>query len=166
MAGMDSRRLPAWNEPGRCAVALVFEPPLQRSRRRDPVLVRCANRMTAAPGCAASFVHPRSIHAWQDTRQHARGLRLDVPRGLVSLRRALEVVAPGHEGARMTLTVVGASLALLCPDCPPARAARTMFFSLDFWRNLLTALAPFGVTLVVRSVSSRASKGSSDANEV
>ena len=46
-----------------------------------------------------------------------------------------------------------------------------MFFSLDFLQNLLTALAPFGVTLVlvvliVRSVSPRAAKGSSDASHV
>ena len=51
-----------------------------------------------------------------------------------------------------------------CPDCPPAREARTLFFQLDFVRNLLFALSPFVVTLglvllIVRAVSTRTAKG-------
>jgi hypothetical protein len=45
-----------------------------------------------------------------------------------------------------------------------------MFFSLDFFTNLLVALSPFFVTLgvvflIVRAVSRRAGKGTADANE-
>jgi hypothetical protein len=57
-----------------------------------------------------------------------------------------------------------------CPDCPVARDARTMFFSVDFFTNLLVALSPFFVMLavvflLVRSISRRTGKGTADANE-
>lgn len=62
------------------------------------------------------------------------------------------------------------SPALACPDCPLARDARTMFFSIDFLTNVLVALSPFFVTLglvflIVRSVSRSSGKGTADANE-
>lgn len=60
-------------------------------------------------------------------------------------------------------------IALACPDCPPARAARAMFIDLDLARNVVVALAPFIVTLalvalIVRTVSARSHRGPTDAD--
>ena len=46
-----------------------------------------------------------------------------------------------------------------------------MFFSIDFFTNLVIAVSPFLVTLglvllIVRSVSARTAKGMTDANQV
>lgn len=55
-----------------------------------------------------------------------------------------------------------------CPDCPPVRDARAMFFANDLALHLAFALAPFAVTLatvvgIVRSIGGRARKGVGDA---
>ncbi len=61
-------------------------------------------------------------------------------------------------------------IALACPDCPPARAARAMFTDLDLARNVVVALAPFIVTfalvaLIVRIVTARSRRGATGAAE-
>jgi hypothetical protein len=65
---------------------------------------------------------------------------------------------------------LASSIALRCPDCPPAREVRTMWFSLDVLHNLVVALSPFVVTLaiilvIVRAVSSRSARGGTDADD-
>ncbi|HEU0034979.1 MAG TPA: hypothetical protein VFQ53_30345 [Kofleriaceae bacterium] len=37
----------------------------------------------------------------------------------------------------------------LCPDCPPARAARSWFFDEAFGIRLVEALLPFAITLAL-----------------
>jgi hypothetical protein len=54
-----------------------------------------------------------------------------------------------------------------CPACQPAREARTMLIERDLVSNLLIALAPFVITLVVillvvRAVSPRSQRRSTD----
>jgi len=68
------------------------------------------------------------------------------------------------------LFAIAAAIWIGCPDCPPGREARILFFELDFARNLLTALAPFIVTLgavclVMRAIATRRVKGDSDASD-
>lgn len=57
-----------------------------------------------------------------------------------------------------------------CPDCPPVRDARALFFEDGFFMNLAFALAPFAITLgvvawLVSSISRRARKGMGDAQD-
>lgn len=57
---------------------------------------------------------------------------------------------------------------IACPDCPPVRDARALFFEQGFAENVARAFVPFVVTLVlvlliVRAVE-RARKGPSHAN--
>jgi hypothetical protein len=66
------------------------------------------------------------------------------------------------------LPVAAMALAAACPDCPPVRDARAMFFANDLVLHLAFALAPFAATLgvvawIVRSIGGRARKGVGDA---
>ncbi len=49
---------------------------------------------------------------------------------------------------------------MLCPDCPPSRAAREIAFSETFWTNAAYALLPFVIVVllvhwIVRRVDAR-----------
>jgi hypothetical protein len=37
----------------------------------------------------------------------------------------------------------------MCPDCPPAREARQLVLDSDFLANLLIAIAPFAIALLI-----------------
>lgn len=49
----------------------------------------------------------------------------------------------------LAAVLLATPVALACPDCPAARAARVEVFDRDFGRNLFMALAPFLVVGVV-----------------
>ena len=45
-------------------------------------------------------------------------------------------------------TLLSATLASACPDCPPAREARALVLGSDFLLHLTLVLAPFVATMI------------------